>query len=342
MVLIVAIIGMIIIMVRERNRVLVIETEAQTIHRVQHNGNIVQHHITILSTYGETALSWEEEDFANYHSLRLHIDSMLQAMHKGYEEFVSQSQIDSLRYLLSSKEEHLYQIMQLFHSQNSQEGMQFSHLPAEAQPRTVIRKKKGFTGFLGAKETLEIVPSASTILKTLNKELLSMQEERQESINAYTDSLRNHNKELNRKLRHLITTMNNQTERVLEAKECHLRESYNRSICVISWLIISAIILLVISYLIIQKDLREKARTRTPSSQLRDKIWLWLSVRVYFFAYFGLKSRAPSCRSSFPSFCSWIQRRPCRRGFARSTASWIFGWSNHMEYCTATWRWGCS
>lgn len=256
MVLIVAIIGMIIIMVRERNRVLVIETEAQTIHRVQHNGNIVQHHITILSTYGETALSWEEEDFANYHSLRLHIDSMLQAMHKGYEEFVSQSQIDSLRYLLSSKEEHLYQIMQLFHSQNSQEGMQFSHLPAEAQPRTVIRKKKGFTGFLGAKETLEIVPSASTILKTLNKELLSMQEERQESINAYTDSLRNHNKELNRKLRHLITTMNNQTERVLEAKECHLRESYNRSICVISWLIISAIILLVISYLIIQPQIR--------------------------------------------------------------------------------------
>lgn len=38
MVLIVAIIGMIIIMVRERNRVLVIETEAQTIYRVQHNG----------------------------------------------------------------------------------------------------------------------------------------------------------------------------------------------------------------------------------------------------------------------------------------------------------------
>ena len=37
MVLIVAIIGMIIIMVRERNRVLVIETEAQTIHRVQHS-----------------------------------------------------------------------------------------------------------------------------------------------------------------------------------------------------------------------------------------------------------------------------------------------------------------
>ena len=37
MVLIVAIIGMIIIMVRERNRVLVIETEAQTIHRVHHD-----------------------------------------------------------------------------------------------------------------------------------------------------------------------------------------------------------------------------------------------------------------------------------------------------------------
>ena len=259
---------MIIIMVRERNRVLVIETEAQTIHRVQHNGNIVQHHITILSTYGETALSWEEEDFANYHSLRLHIDSMLQAMHKGYEEFVSQSQIDSLRYLLSSKEEHLYQIMQLFHSQNSQEGMQFSHLPAEAQPRTVIRKKKGFTGFLGAKETLEIVPSASTILKTLNKELLSMQEERQESINAYTDSLRNHNKELNRKLRHLITTMNNQTERVLEAKEVILE-----NLTTVPYVSSPADYLRHYSacHILsdIQKDLREKARTR---KRLEDTI----------------------------------------------------------------------
>ena len=67
-----------------------------------------------------------------------------------------------------------------------------------------------------------------------------------------------------------------------------------------------------------------------------------LAAKVYVRTEEALKSRAPSCRSSFPSFWSWIQRRPCRRGFARSTASWIFGWSNHMEYCTATWRWGCS
>ena len=293
MVLIVAIIGMIIIMVRERNRVLVIETEAQTIHRVQHNGNIVQHHITILSTYGETALSWEEEDFANYHSLRLHIDSMLQAMHKGYEEFVSQSQIDSLRYLLSSKEEHLYQIMQLFHSQNSQEGMQFSHLPAEAQPRTVIRKKKGFTGFLGAKETLEIVPSASTILKTLNKELLSMQEERQEAIDTYADSLCRHNKALNRKLRTLINTMNNQTDRVLEAKSRHLQASYNRSTRIITGLIVFAIVLLAISYLIIQKDLREKARTRKRLEETIEQNAALLEMRKNIILTISHDIRAP-------------------------------------------------
>lgn len=268
-VLIMVIIGMIIIMMRERNRVLEIETEARAIRQVQHNGNIVHHHITILATYGETAISWEEEDFANYHSLRLRIDSMLQAMHKGYEEFVSQSQIDSLRHLLSSKEKHLYQIIQLFHKQNGRDGMRFSHLPAEAQPRTVIRKKKGLTGFLGAKETVKIAPSTSAILNTLNKELLSMQEERQESINVYTDSLRNHNKELNLKLLHLITTMTGQTERVLKAKERHLEVSYDRSMCVISWLVTSAIVLLVVFYLIIQKDLREKARTR---KRLEDTI----------------------------------------------------------------------
>lgn len=132
---------------------------------------------------------------------------MMLAMQGGKEEFVSRTQIDTLRSILAGKEEHLRQIMQLFHEQEEADSLLMSNLPIvtqqAAQSRTVTRKKKGIAGWFGAKETVQLPPN-TTRLNTLNEELLSMQEERQEAINTYTASLRSHNKELNRKLRTLI------------------------------------------------------------------------------------------------------------------------------------------
>lgn len=261
--------GMVAILLHERSRVLEIEAETQLIHKVQHNVNIAHRYITILAMRGETALAWEKEDFVDYHLLRLRVDSMLQAMYKGNEEFVYLSRLDTLCYLLESKEENLHQIMQLFQKQDSSDGLLLTRLPEETCSKTVIRKKKGIAGLFGAKETVEIAPSVSATLYTLNKELQSMQEERQQIITVYIDSLRNHNKALNRKLRTLITVMNDQTEHVLETKKQHFEASYNRSVCIITWLVIFAIVLLAISYLIIQRDLREKASTR---KRLEDTI----------------------------------------------------------------------
>ena len=263
-VLLMAIIGsMVAVLLHERNRVMAIEDDMQAIHEVQHNGNTVLRYITILATYGETALAWDEEDYTAYRSLRLRVDSMMLAMQRGSEEFVSRAQIDTLRHLLAGKEEHLYRIMYLFRSQEKADSLLLRHLPVVAQqasqPRTVIRKKKGIAGWFGAKETVQLPPN-TTRLNTLNEELISLQEEQQRSIGIYTDSLRQHNREFNRKLRTLISTMNDQTERALAAKAQHIQNSYDHSVRIITELIISAIILLVISYLIIQRDIREKTR----------------------------------------------------------------------------------
>lgn len=262
-IILVAVIGsMAATLLHERNRVFDIESEMKRIHRVQHDVNTAHRHITILATYGETALAWEEEDLENYRSLRLRVDSMLQTMQKGYKEFVSRAQIDTLRHLLASKEEHLCQIMQLFKGQDSSDGLLLTRLPKEAKAKTVTRKKKGIAGFFGAKETVQVTPSASATLDVLNNKLQAMQEERQEAIDIYTDNLRNHNKALNRKLRTLIATMDEQTERILTEKGQRLEVSYDRSMCIITGLIISAIVLLVISYLIIQRDIKAKNKGR--------------------------------------------------------------------------------
>lgn len=95
--------GMVAILLHERSRVLEIEAETQLIHKVQHNVNIAHRYITILAMRGETALAWEKEDFVDYHLLRLRVDSMLQAMYKGNEEFVYLSRLDTLCYLLESE-----------------------------------------------------------------------------------------------------------------------------------------------------------------------------------------------------------------------------------------------
>lgn len=250
------------VLLYERKQVQEIEDETMAIRQVKRDGNIILRHITILATHGETAIAWNEEDYSNYHSLRLHVDSMLQIMQDGNEEFVKQNQIDTLRYLLASKEEHLFHIRRLFRKQDDPDSLLLGYLPVAARPRTVTRKKKGIAGWFGAKETVQVPPSTSATLRSLNNRLLAMQEERQRSIDLYADSLRSHNRDLNRKLRVLITSMNEQAERVLQAKEHHIKTSYDRSILIITWLIISAIVLIAISYLIIHKDIREKVRNR--------------------------------------------------------------------------------
>lgn len=289
-------------LLHERNRVVGIESEMKHIHRVQHDVNTAHRYITLLAMRGETALAWEEEDFEDYRSLRLRVDTMLQTMQDSNEEFVSRAQIDTLRHLLANKEEHLHQIMLLFREQDNPDGLLLTRLPEEAKAQIVTRKKKGVAGFFGAKETVQVTPSASATLHALNKELQSMQEERQDAIDTYADSLCRHNKVLNRKLRTLINTMNNQTERVLEAKSRHLQDSYDRSTRIITGLIISAIVLLVISYLIIQRDLREKARTRKRLEETIEQNAALLEMRKNIILTISHDIRAPTSSAATPNW----------------------------------------
>ena len=99
----------------------------------------------------------------------------------------------------------------------------------------------------------------------MNEQLIS----RQQQINNYTDSLRIQNRESNRKLYALIQYLDEQSQKAFLSKESHVKESYERSVVIVTGLIVSAIILLIISYLIIQRDIREKEKNR---KRLEDTI----------------------------------------------------------------------
>jgi len=269
-IILIAVIGtMAAIMFHERNRVQNIESEITEIQEANRTINTAHRHITVLATLGESAITWDEEDYRKYQVRRLRIDSLLQILQRDYEEFVPTRQIDTLRLLLINKEKHLHQAMQLFQQHDSLLSEQLPALARQTRSfRTVTRKKKGLAGLFGSKETVQI-PISSKTHHSLNERLILMEEERQQTINAYTDSLRVQNRELNRKLYVLIQDMDEQTQATFQGKELYLQQSYERSTLIVTGLVLSAIVLLVVSYLIIQRDIREKASTQR---QLKDTI----------------------------------------------------------------------
>ena len=261
----IAVIGsMAAIMFHERNRVHDIEDEITEIREANQTINAAHRHITVLATLGESAITWEEEDFQKYQLRRQKVDSLLLILQRDYSEFISFNQIDTFRVLLANKEEHLFHTMKIHQWQDS---LLLEQLPAVTEQatsfRTVTRKKKGIAGFFGAKETVQ-VPMPSSPLHSLNKQLIS----RQQQLSDNTDSLRVQNKELNSKLSTLLQELDEQSQVAFQSKEQHIKESYERSAVLVTILIISAIILLLASYWIIQRDIRAKERAKERQEKL--------------------------------------------------------------------------
>lgn len=273
-ILLMAIIGsMVAIVLHERNRVQKIEDKSIAIFQTQHDINTAHRYVTALVTYGESVLVWDNEDTLAYRKCRVQTDSMLQVLRVQCEDFIRPAQIDSFRTLLAAKEEHLFQIMEASRKQRQTDSLLFNQKPTitiHTTTKTVTRKKKGIAGFFGGKETVQL--PVTTRQTTLDKKLISQINRQQREIEAYTDSLRLCNKELNRKLRLLITNLDEQTWLAFRNKEARLKASYERSTVIISGLIVFSIILLVVFYLVIQRDIKKKVLARKERERLINKL----------------------------------------------------------------------
>ena len=198
---------------------------------------------------------------------------MLQALRVQCEEFILPPQIDSLRTLLAAKEAHLFQIMEASRKQRQTDSLLFNQKPTvttHTTTKTVTRKKKGIAGFFGGKETVQL--PVTTRQTSLDKKLISQINRQQRDIEAYTDSLRLCNKELNRKLRMMITNLDEQTWLAFRNKEARLKASYERSTVIITGLITFSVALLVVFYLIIQRDIKKKVQARKERERLINEL----------------------------------------------------------------------
>lgn len=291
-----AIIGsMVAIVLHERSRVQKIENESIAIFQTQHNINTTHRYVTTLVTYGESVMVWNDEDSGAYRERRVRTDSMLQTLRTQCKDFIQPEQIDSLRTLLAAKEDHLFQIMEATREQKKTDSLLFHQKPTvttQTTTRTVTRKKKGIAGFFGGKETVQM-PVVTTRQTAPDKELISLLNKRKRDIETYTDSLRLCNRELNRKLRLLITSLDEQTWNAFRSKEERLKASYEHSTLVITGLIIFSIILLFISYLVIQRDIKVKAKNRKHLEETIEQNIALLEMRKNIILTISHDIRAP-------------------------------------------------
>lgn len=121
--LLMAIIGsMVAIVLHERNWVQKIEEESITIVQIQHDINTAHRYVTALATYGESVLVWGNDDTLAYRKRRVQTDSILQVLRIKCKDFIQHVQIESLSMLLTTKEDHLFQIMEASWKQRQTES----------------------------------------------------------------------------------------------------------------------------------------------------------------------------------------------------------------------------
>lgn len=284
--IVLAVIGsMIFIILQEKHQLHKIETDAADNRNIQYDINRAHRFVTELATLGESVINWDTVDYQTYHERKLCTDSLLQKLQQHCRKFIRPEQIDTLRGLLASKEQHLFHIMQTFHKQKKADSLLIHSLPAVtrqvAQPRQITRRKKGIAGWLGKKETIQVAVPTKT-LYTLNEQLIEMQVERRHDLESYTDTLRMKNRILNKELVNLISKMDSLTQTAFRQKEQRIEDMRQSSFRLMSYVLAVAIALLFISYLIIQRDLwqREKSRRVLEESIRQNKALLDMRKKI--------------------------------------------------------------
>lgn len=282
MILVVAVCGMVSILLYERDRMRVIRAETSEIRRIRHDINTAHRHITELATDGESVIVWNDADFREYHEKRLHADSLLQTLKSSCGTFVLPGQIDSLCHLLEAKEEHLSHIMQAIAQLEEADSLLANRLPVVAREavrtRTVTQKMKGVAGWIGGKKSVQVL-EPSKGLRELNDRLVAMQEERNRRIDAYADSLRRQNKTLNQKLHILVTHLDGQVQAAFVSREERITEAGELSFKLFAIVIVSASVLLSVSFLIIRHDIRKEREGRSQLQQVNRENGELLEMR---------------------------------------------------------------
>lgn len=263
--------GIVYIWLSERQDMATLKAENERISDFRKEIHSVYVHIAELSLMGETILEWDSKDVSAYHRQRLAVDSLLCRFKAVYLA----ERIDSLRHLLEDKEAQLRGIVQVLDRQEAINAQIAERVPVIAWKSTQEEpqkpKRKGFLGLFGKKEKPK--PTAtSTMLYTLNRDMIAHQKRQNRQLSEYADSLAARNTELNRQLQRMIEQMDAKVQDSILQREQEIAAMRDRSFRMASGITGFVVLLLLLSYIIIHRNTNRIHRYKRETTRLIAKL----------------------------------------------------------------------
>ena len=200
------------------------------------------------------------------------VDSML----CRFKTIYPARQIDSVRHLLESKERLLHGIVEVLDEQESLNQRIAERVPViaarSAQEQPQKSKRKGFLGLFGKKEKPKTT-AMTNMLHALNSKEIAQQQAQSRRLAAQTNSLAMRNNKLNRQLQSLIGQMDRKIESDLQGREMEITVMRERSFLQIGSLTGCLFLLLVVSYIIIHRDIRRIIRYKSKTVSLIKQLY---------------------------------------------------------------------
>ncbi|MCR6507496.1 ATP-binding protein [Bacteroides sp. KH569_7] len=244
-----------------------LESDNHKIDEFRKDINNIHIQLIEFSLLGETILEWNDEDLEHYHVQRMAMDSML----CRFKAIYPAERIDSVRHLLEDKERQICQIVQVLEQQQAINDKITSQVPIivqkSVQEQPQKSKRKGFLSIFSKKE--ETKPTVTTtMLRSLNRNMIAEQRAQSRRLSEHADSLAARNAELNRQLQGLVVQIDEKVQADLQKREAEIAAMRDSSFIQIGSLTGFVVLLLVISYIIIHRNITRIKRYKIETADL--------------------------------------------------------------------------
>lgn len=267
----------------EKHTLALMDEENRIANKLRRDINELNMLLTSLSMLGETALEWSDGDKEAYRLQRAHIDSTLCAFN---QIFVSEAgDIDSLRAMLEDKENKLCGLADIYTSQKALGDEMANKLPVIIRQSTHEEpqkaRRKCFLGIFGKKEQPKATVT-TTMHYSFDRELMSERRVQNERLKAHTDSLARQNRLLNVSIQDMINYLDGKAQDILAQREQEITETREKSYRDIGVLTVFVLLMLLVSYGIIHRDLlqRERNRRRLEESIRQNNVLLDMRKKI--------------------------------------------------------------
>lgn len=264
--------GIVFIYLHEWRELERIEAESKEMNMLRQKVHDAYAQMLDLTLYGEKVLEWNAEDTLVYRGKRLAMDSIL----CEFKQYYRPERLDSLCRLLSDKELQLFNIWNLYTRQEALNERIATEVPIIAHKSTQDPPKKrgGFLGLFKKKEKPQT--TTSTMLYTLNRDLVRQQQEQSRELSEFADSLAKQNTLLNLRLQEIIQKLDTRVQEDLQARESVISTTRKQGYTLICVATAIMILLLAGLYVIIHRDTLKIKRYKEESANLIRKQKLML------------------------------------------------------------------